>query len=510
MTWESSVPSWPACVMTAVTAVISLTLFRRWRACRISKVGGSEFLETVLLRWDPKNIFRVRDLLNGGLAILGRVGSGKTSSSGAFLARAIAAFRRSGGCILAAKPEDVDYWKKIFTKAGRSEDLKIFGPMESLRFNFLDYQLKQGAQARDIVRFLRIIGESISLAGNSGGREGDQFFQDQEDLLLFNAVEIVRLATGRVTAPDLQQFVMTAAQHPDQLSNPNWRTSFHSQCLESAHNRPKTPIESHDCDLATDFWLGQFPSMAEKTRSCILAGVYSILHVFNTGVVRELVSGDTNISPDDMSAGRWILINLPPSEWGTAGTLVSVGWKYLTQRMVLRRAATSDDFINVIWADEAQQFVTSFDAHYVAQCRSHLGCMVLISQSLPGYFAAMKGGDAEHKTHALLANFTHTIVHAVDPITAEWAAKKLGRQREGFFGGSIAPPGDVFDDLFGQTTVTGNFSEHYENVLQEKLFINGLRTGGPANGFVCDAIVIRSGEPFSSGENYLRTTFIQE
>ncbi len=39
--------------------------------------------------------------------------------------------------------------------------------------------------------------------------------------------------------------------------------------------------------------------------------------------------------------------------------------------------------------------------------------------------------------------------------------------------------------------------------------MNGLRTGGKHNGYVCDAVVIRSGEPFLSGQNYLQVAFSQ-
>jgi hypothetical protein len=52
-------------------------------------------------------------------------------------------------------------------------------------------------------------------------------------------------------------------------------------------------------------------------------------------------------------------------------------------------------------------------------------------------------------------------------------------------------------------------SEHYENVLQEQEFMIG-RTGGPANDFLCDAVVLKSGEPFADGNNHLFTTFSQK
>jgi hypothetical protein len=46
-------------------------------------------LDEVLLQWTARDVFRVRDLLNGGVLIIGRTGSGKTSSSGAALMEAI-------------------------------------------------------------------------------------------------------------------------------------------------------------------------------------------------------------------------------------------------------------------------------------------------------------------------------------------------------------------------------------------------------------------------------------
>ncbi len=177
---------------------------------------------------------------------------------------------------------------------------------------------------------------------------------------------------------------------------------------------------------------------------------------------------------------------------------------------MLRREAKSGDCINIIWADEAQMHVNSFDAQYLAQCRSHLGCMVYIAHGLPDFYAALKGETGKQQTHALLANFTHTILQAVDTETAEWAARKLGKRRETLFGGSSSPTGDICDDLFGQNRFTGSFSEHYENIVQENAFMSGHRTGGRENGLACDAIVIKSGLPFSSGENWMHRTFLQE
>lgn len=466
-------------------------------------------LDVALLRWSDSDVFTVRDLLSGGVAVFGRTGSGKTSSSGKALAKAIVGYGNSGGLILAAKSEDSAMWRGIFAAAGRADDLLIFSPNNPLRFNFLDYEMRCGGHTRNLVKVLMTIGETLRSSDTAGGEDAD-FWQREQERMLFNAVEVVKQATGKVSAPDLHRFISTAAMSPGQIASPQWQSQFHNQCLKAAWEKEKSPIEAHDFDLAKEFWLGEFPNMAEKTRSSIMTGVMGILHVFNVGVVRELVSTTTNVVPEDMFAGTFVLIDMSPAEWSDIGKSVCGGWKYLVQRAVLRRHATDGDAINVIWCDEAQLFVNSHDAHYLAQCRSHKGCMIYLTQSLHSYYGSMQGEKGRHHADALLTNFHHKVFHALgDTDTADWASDLIGNSLQVFTGGSMAPQESMYEEMMGQRRYTGSFNTHFEKVLQPNCFLNRLRTGGPANGLICDCIVIRSGEPFSNGQNFLMTSFSQ-
>lgn len=466
-------------------------------------------LDQPLLEWSDHDILSGRGLLRN-LAIFGSSGSGKTSSSGKHLARAILRQGRgNGGLILCATPSDARMWRRLFADAGRRNDLIEFSPSQSQRFNFLDYEMRHGGQTRNITKLITTIGETLRSSDSKGGENGDIWEREQERML-YSGVQVVKVATGKVSAPDLQQFIAGAANTPEEISSEQWQAGFHQQCIRAAYLAPKSPVDAHDCQLAFDYWLSEIPRMASKTRSSILVGVNGILHVFNTGIVRELVSGPTTISPDDMLDGKWIMVNMSPAEWGDPGSFTNVGWKYLTQKMVLRRDAGEGDPINVIWCDEAQQFVNSFDSQYLAQCRGHQGCMIFLTQSLSGLYATLKGQTGRHQADALMANFGHVIVHACDPITAEWASSKLGKTLQTFIGGSMAPQTDLWDELMGRSQYTGNFSEHFESVLQPQVFMNGLRTGGRANGLLCDAILIRNGQPFSNGQNWLQITFTQQ
>jgi type IV secretory pathway TraG/TraD family ATPase VirD4 len=401
-------------------------------------------------------------------------------------------------------------WRRIFANADRQDDLLVFEPGGPLRFNFLDCVVQSGGDTRQITKCLTSIGETLR-SGDSNGREEGQFWEREQERMIYNAVEIVKLATGRVTAPDLQQFITTAAKSTAEISSTDWQEKFHSQCMHRAYAKLKSPGEQHDYELAQDYWLGQIPEMADRTKSSILVGVMGLLHVFNTSLIRELVSGTTNVTPDDMlESGRWILVNMPPAQWGDAGKFINAGWKFLTEWRVLRREAQPSDFVNVIWADEAHQFLTGFDSHYLGQSRSHLGCVCFLTQSLHSYYAALPGMGGRHQADALLSNLNLRILHALgDAESAQWASGLVGKELKTFIGGSTAPQEDLFDTLMGRSQFTGSFSQHYEHILQPNVFMNGLRTGGPANRYVVDAIVIKSGEPFADGRNFLWTSFSQ-
>ena len=489
-----------------VLLVIGLRRLRGPPAKRKEKVGADK-LDTPLHWWSQYDCFRVRDLLNGGVAIFGRAGSGKTSSSGATLMRAIVRNRKSGGLILAAKHEDVGDVRKLFLKAGRIKDLIVFDAEGANRCNFFGC-LKR---PRDVVTFITTLSEVMKRGDSKGGGDSSQFYLAQEERCIYNAVAALLLtAREPLTAPNIHRFIVMAATTQAELATPEWQAKYHSKVLEKGFSASKTALEAHDYQLCMDFWIKEWPGLMDpKTRGNILAGVQGTLHVMNSGIVREMVSGVTNCSPDNVLRGKWVLVNFPPASWGATGQLISAGWKQLVELAILERHATDSDSFVTIWGDEAHQFVTSFDSPFIAQCRSHKGCLVYLTQSVSSFYAAMKGEAGKHQADALLANFSHVIVHASDPVTARWASDKLGKRREFLFGGSSQDGADVWDELMGKSRRSSSFSEQYQDVLQTNEFMVG-RTGGPANGYLTDAIVLKSGESFSDGRNYQRVTFSQK
>jgi hypothetical protein len=460
-------------------------------------------LDRPLMRWSATDFFDKRSLLQS-VCVQGASGSGKTNFVGWHLANALAADRDIGGVILASKLiEDLQFWRDIFARAGRKDDLLVFGPGHELRFNPLDYELQQGSDSRELAAYLMVLSETLNRA-KGDTHQGDSFFSEQSGRMLEMAIEPVRLATGKVSPLELQRFITGAAMSPEQLRTPAWQAGFHNRILEGAHQASKTPTENADFDRLLDFWLGEIPSLNDRTRSSITTQVQGILHVLSSGIVRELLGSGTNVTPEAADAGKWILIDMPVSRYGASGAMVNGVWHLATQRRILRRHAADPRKVTVLWIDEFQNHLTSFDAQFLAECRSHNGCLVTLTQSLHSYYAALNGHSAEHQANALLTNFgTKVFTSLGDEKSAAWASALLQDRREVMIGGSMAPEESTWDTLMGRSKFTGSFSEQYQPVVRPGVFMHGLRTGA---GGVADAIVIRP-VAFSNGQNHLLVSF---
>lgn len=107
----------------------------------------------------------------------------------------------------------------------------------------------------------------------------------------------------------------------------------------------------------------------------------------------------------------------------------------------------------------------------------------------------MKG----HHTEQLISQFGTKIGHACDPATAKFLGEHAGTFREEFI---TLSPGR------GEEPGGGSISEKYESVLKPHEFFT-LKTGGEANGFVVEGIVLR-GKLFSGNRPYLRVAFSQK
>jgi TraM recognition site of TraD and TraG len=496
-------------------------MFNWLRRRRGRATGGRGWdLSTPLLDWTMEDSFTIGHAVEGTL-VLGATGSGKTSGSGRALALS---FLRAGfgGLVLTAKPDERRVWEGYCRETGRLGDLIVFGPEGAARFNFLDHELTRkglGAGLTDnIVNLFSTILEVAERGGGHGGsgREDEGYWRRANRQLCRNLVELVGLAKGRIEVHDLYRALINAPTSRDQVASPQWRdTSICYQFLSAAEKRPKTTRQQHDFGLVADYFLEEYPSLSEKTRSVIVSTFTSMIDVLNRGVQRELFCTNTTITPEATEEGKIILIDLPIKEFSEVGLFAQVLWKHAFQRSIERRNVEESPRPAFLWADEAQHFTTSYDMQFQTTCRSARVATVYLSQNVSNFYAALGGAEkGRAECDSLFANLNTKILHANgDPVTNEWAANLIGRTRQFMMNGSNSySTGEWFGSALGmaqsQQGSTG-MSEQYQFEVQPAIF-TALRTGGPENKRTVDAVLFRSGRPFqSTGRNWAAATFHQ-
>lgn len=466
---------------------------------------SKDYLDYKLLAWSKRDVYTVRSLMQS-LLILGITGSGKTSSSGRTIGQKVVNHPRSCGLILAAQPGDLAMWRDIFKKAGRLKDLIVFDADGPHACNLMD--CLSGGGPRLVTDMLINVGQTLRRGKNGG--ENAQFWEAFTERCIYETVVPLQLAGEPLTAERMLRFLMTAPHSMAEMADPNWQRGYHPQVMMRAESAPKTSRQQHDFNLVKEFWGREYPRMDDRTRANGIAGVTNILTPFNQGLCREKIGGDTTFTPQrDILNGKWVFCDFSPNQHGTAGAFISSALKYVTQQAILKRKADCHSPFCVLWADEAHLFMNEMDARYLAMCRSHRGNLVYLTQSVASVYAAFPGEAGRFQADSLMSNFGMVIAHAVDPLSAKFLAGKLGRRKQILASGGFGPVKDLYDELFSQPQYHGNFSEHYEEVMQVQQFQHGLRMGGPGSGYVTDSWVIRSGEPFASGDNHKFVTWSQ-
>jgi hypothetical protein len=498
-----------------VVLVLVLVINKRFR--KRGRRAGKWKPDRVLIAWSKGVGWTLRSAFEGTL-VLGATGSGKTTGSG----RAIAeAFLREGfgGLVLTAKAEERPLWEGYCRNTRRKRDLIIFGPNHRWRFNFLNYELtRKGAGAgltENIVNlFATVLEMSERNTGQGDGREDAGYWRRACRQLCRNLVDLLVIATGSVSIPDLYRLVISAPQSKEQARSQDWKAkSFCYECLRRAESRVTRTWQERDLELLTEYFVGEFPSLSPKTRGVIVSTFSSMIDVLNRGVLRELFCGETNITPEAVEHGKIILLELPVKEYAEIGAFGQAIFGYCFKRSIERRNVAKSPRPVFLWADEAQNFVGSYDMQFQTTCRAARVATVYLSQNVSNFYAALGAEQAgRSQADSLFGNLNTKIFHAnSDPVTNEWAAALIGRTRQFFINANNSyEPGSWLLNGIGQDRrATAGVSEQLQYEVQPSVFTT-LRTGGRANRKQVDAIVVQNGQKFpDTGRIWRWVTFRQ-
>ena len=391
--------------------------------------------QTVIRDWGDGQAFRLADAQTG-VCVFGATGSGKTSGTAKHLAYGYLA-ADFGGLVLCAKKEERRQWEQWAKDTGRSDDLVIVDSAGKWRFNFLDWEASRPGEGGGLT--INVVALLDEIAGAVGGGDGsgkgggsNKFWEDALHHLNTNLVELPILAGLQLSLSLLRSIVISAPQSRQDVEDPKWQET--SACAAILREADKVTEKGnadlrHDFEECRNYWLKEYPNVGEKTRGIITLTFSILARPFITRPLRKLFATDTNITPEDTFDGKIILIDLPIQEFRLAGRVANLAWKYCFQVAVLRRMqpAEKDKYLRPVflWADEAQNFVSKFDAEYQAVARSAGGCTVYLTQNRESYLRVLGRADA---VDSLLGNLQAKFFCQNSGDTNEWAAKLLGER----------------------------------------------------------------------------------
>jgi len=455
-------------------------------------------LDTPLINWKIGSPFTVRDACEGVL-IMGGLGSGKTTASGAMIAKQFLTIG-FGGLVLTAKEEELELWTSYCKQYNRLDDLVIIGHDSDQCFNFLDYESSRPDKATGITHNIADTLKTVIKAGANEGNESDKAFWDTSlQQLLVNAVDLCLLTQKKIKFEHIYKIVQSAPKSKAELSSASWQKG--SQCFRLMEHAARTLSQAEKSDTADqlarrlhsieDFFYGNWLYLSEKTRSIVEQMFFGFGDRFMRDLLYRLFNTETTVTPEDTIKGKIILVNLPYLMYENVGRDGQVLFKYVWQRAMQRRQIRENSRPTFLWVDEAHYFLHDHDIDHQSTARSYRACTVYLTQNLPNYCLHAGGGEKGiYHFKALAGNLGTKFFHAnSDTETNEYAANLIGKDLK-------------WVDNTGQS-MSENPS-YNEGSSQQMMFMiepsdfAKQKTGGPANDHWVEVIVHRQGKPFES------------
>jgi hypothetical protein len=453
-------------------------------------------LEMPLLKFSGKDSWRLRDSFEG-LAIFGQTGSGKTSGSGRLIARK---FLRNGfgGLVVCAKRNEADLWRSYLKETGRESDARFFSVDSDLRFNFIDHESKTSNLdfVENLVNLLVDI-SSVKKRSTEGGNQA--FWMAERKKLVRNSISLLLLAGQPIEIRSLYNLIASSPRTLDQVKSTDWRnSSYMFSLLLSAH---KLNGNHEEFGLVDNYFMQERLELHGGTRGTVDAEFTGTFDSLRRGKIGQLFGTSTNISPEDILDGRIVVIDIAVDTWREIGQYAAVTWIQMLMRAVDRRSYAPPETRPVfLWEDESHKFTIEQDADFQSGARSKGIATVRIAQNLPLFLDAF-GPGGRHKVDALLGNHATKLFHRNDcPITNKWSSELIAKETVYRPSLSSSASGD-------SATLNTSLAQVEEECCQAKEFL-GLKTGGPGNKLMCEAIIFQSGRLFN-GERWIVGEFSQ-
>ncbi len=419
-----------------------------------------------------------------------------------------------------AKADAAAEYIALAESEGRGSDVIHFRPdTPDKRFNFLSFEAQRYGSGKAILEnIVLFLMQAAEVASRKSGGSQDPFFESAMKALLRHALFVVITATGKVDLGLVLEIVQTLPQNLNDIEEPERLRSM--QLLAEAE-RKATPERAHELQMARRYFLWEWPTLADRTRSSIAITLSVLLDAFLRYPLREMFLSELTVSPDDILAGKIVIVDVPVKTFDLIGKIAGVLWKYSVQRCIERRPELTSGQPNesirpiFIAADECQFWTTSTDSYFQMTARSARGLTVYATQSIPNFYSEMGGdGTARARVDSLLGNLQNRLIcQNLDTTTNQWHAESIGKIIVRRQSRSVTATNFIERLLAHHAGINKpeniSVSEQLDYDVQPRVF-TGLRRGGRANRGIVEAILVTAGDRFRmNGKRWLRVKFHQ-
>ncbi len=404
-----------------------------------------------------------RDIIEGVL-ITGQTGSGKSSGPGKYIA--LAMLRQNFGFVVpCVKPEERQTWEEYAALTGRTDDLVIFSEDSPYQFNVLEYELQRtgrgAGETLNLVNILMSLNEQIQIhQGGSQSGDDEKFWDQALRRLLRNCIELLKLASEPVSIANMERLVTHSFNEPQldrytMLRNEmqdihraqeerertyseykGWvEQNYFLYVFEKAGQNPGlSPDEVQLLQRVGDYWLMQWPTLSEKTKSIVTETFMGLTEPFSSGILQSRFS--EGLSPELFPENSFlkqkiIIIDFPVKTYGLSGIYANTLYKTTFQSCVERREVEkeTDPKPVTLFIDEYQNLVSPLtDSLFQLTARSSWVSCVLITQNINNLTFVMGKSMPEARAKSLLGNLNLKVFCSnSDFDTNQWASKMIGQ-----------------------------------------------------------------------------------
>lgn len=388
-------------------------------------------LGTPLTRFGPYE-FSLADAFEGVL-ITGTTGSGKSSTSGAALARAFLN-AGMGGLVLTAKADETANWRRYAAETGRSDDLIIFSADSGHAFDAIRFEWH--ACGKNVESLVDVFSTILAIGKKHADTSADRFWDNAVEHRIRVGLVLLDLAGETVNIRQLDRLFQSLPKSPGEYETPEWQATSYCAGLFRLVRARKDSLsldQWNDLEYATFETCINWAAMDQRTRSNIdatWAGLASKLQ-FNP-LARVVNDGACTFVPEMTThQGKIIICDFPVLKWNETGRLINCLMKLIFQRAWLRRDLEECDRPVFLMIDEAPFFILpkGHDSRFQAVCRQSRIAVACLAQNLLQIAEALGEHELGPATKGWLANLVTKICHTQSCFdTNTYIANLIGKE----------------------------------------------------------------------------------